>query len=227
MMRPIGRPQVLNDFKKRQICAAVRAGASLATAAKFVGCSAATARNAAKRDEAYAAQLAAALASSEAKRVGSIVRESKRSSRSTAWIMERRSRDSSVQCVTHEQFVIIVQLARNVVTDVMTEPQPRRAALSRLDQLIKAWRTGLLALPRTYYPPAEPSRGQSASQSDGVTASQSEGATASQSEGVTAPGHAFFGADNAWRLGAPADAVISLQFDPAFQLEVGPAGEGI
>jgi len=88
-MKSAGRPRLLDDTKKREVCALVSAGCSLDFAARYVSCTAKTIRREEEHDEAFGlrlrnAQLSARLAPLEALRG-----KAKTHWRAAAWLLER------------------------------------------------------------------------------------------------------------------------------------------
>ncbi len=85
----VGRPAILNEVKRAEICAYVAAGCSYRTAAQFVGCTVQAICMLAKREAEFAGQLERAVAQREAVLLAHLRESSRRSWRAAAWLLEK------------------------------------------------------------------------------------------------------------------------------------------
>ena len=88
-MANVGRPRVLDDAKRREICALVSAGCGVETAASYVGCSPSTIRRESFRNDDFARQLRDAELASELNPLRAIREASRSNWRAAAWLLER------------------------------------------------------------------------------------------------------------------------------------------
>lgn len=83
-----GRPREIDEVKRGEICALLSVGCSYRTAAQYVGCTAAAISMLTKRDAAFAAQVAKAVAQREVTLLSYLRRSAKKSWRATAYMLE-------------------------------------------------------------------------------------------------------------------------------------------
>src|SRR5436190_12833399 len=84
-----GPQGVLDEYKKREICALLTLGSSRAVAARFVGCAPNTIKNTAKREPEFAYRMKRAKANCEKECLRNIFHSGTKSWRASAWILER------------------------------------------------------------------------------------------------------------------------------------------
>ncbi len=84
-----GRPRVLDEKKRAEICAQLAAGCTFRTAARYVGCTAAAISMLMKRDEEFRWQVNRALAQREIIPLSHIRAASSRAWQAAAWLLER------------------------------------------------------------------------------------------------------------------------------------------
>lgn len=84
-----GRPRVLDETKRAEICALLAAGCTLRTAANYVGCSVSAISKLKDRDAAFREQVAKALAEREAFPLSKVREACGRSWRAAVWLLER------------------------------------------------------------------------------------------------------------------------------------------
>jgi hypothetical protein len=136
-----GRPPVLDDVKKREICAILAVGCSRVIAAQYVGCHPTTIRNTALRDEEFALQLGQAEVKHEILHLSHINSAAKegRYWRAAAWALERKYPDRYARrdpnIITVEQISEVLAQFADVIFEEVTEPEYRQRILTRLNDL--------------------------------------------------------------------------------------------
>ena len=88
-MATMGRPRVLDEAKQREVCALVSAGAGIATAAKYVGCSRSTVYREAKQNEEFRVRLDRAKATACLSPLQAMRQACQHDWRAAAWMLER------------------------------------------------------------------------------------------------------------------------------------------
>jgi hypothetical protein len=88
MSRP-GRPRVLDDAKRREICALLTAGCGIEAAARYVGCSPNTIRREALRNEDFRRQLRGAEVQMQLTPLQALRQAAHTHWRAAAWLLER------------------------------------------------------------------------------------------------------------------------------------------
>lgn len=88
-MAKMGRPRVSDEAKQREVCALVSAGAGVATAAKYVGCSRSTVYREAKDNEEFRVRLDRAKATACLSPLQAIRQACQHDWRAAAWMLER------------------------------------------------------------------------------------------------------------------------------------------
>jgi hypothetical protein len=141
----IGRPPVLDDTKKAQICAIVAIGCSRATAASYVGCHRDTIRNTAGRDPEFAAALEKADSQHEMRHLGFINKAAEEAKywRAAAWALERKypSRYGArrADLYTGEQVLHVLGQFGEVVAQEVTDQEEAKRIGARLAELVAAF----------------------------------------------------------------------------------------
>lgn len=137
----VGRPRVLNEIKKREICAILTVGCSRVRAAQYVGCHPDTIRNEARRDDEFAADLEHAESHHEInhlKHINDAAKEG-RYWRAAAWVLERRYPDRygrrKANTITIEQ----MSQALAQFADVMLEELPEGGARDQMLARVSEW----------------------------------------------------------------------------------------
>ncbi len=97
-----GRPRVLDEAKKREICALVAAGASITRASRYVGCSDETIANEKRRDPAFAEKLCRAEMEAEMEPINSIRQKARSNWRAAAFLLNRLSDDQKKAIMSTE-----------------------------------------------------------------------------------------------------------------------------
>jgi hypothetical protein len=90
-MSRTGRPETLSELKRRQVLAILSIGGSRRTAAMYVNCSPTTIANTARRDPAFADQLARAELAVEVAHLRNVQQaaKDKRHWKASVWVLER------------------------------------------------------------------------------------------------------------------------------------------
>jgi hypothetical protein len=140
-----GRPLVLDDMKRREICAIVGVGCSQNMAAQYVGCSPSTITNQAERDPQFAAKLRQAKCNAELSLVKNIRAAAKKEQywRAAAWMLERGFPEKyaarSPDVITADQLAkILTNLAKTVTEDVPVANY-RKKVVKRFDSVARAF----------------------------------------------------------------------------------------
>jgi hypothetical protein len=84
-----GRPRVLDDVKRREICALITAGYDLAGVAQYVGCSRRTIQREILRNEEFSERIRRASLACELEPLNSIRQMARTNWRAAAWYLER------------------------------------------------------------------------------------------------------------------------------------------
>lgn len=137
----IGRPPVLDEAKKGEICAILAVGCSRATAARYVGCHPDTIRNTAQRDDKFALDLERAESKHEVKHLAFINKAAEEGKywRAAAWALERkypgRYGTRRPDRFTVEQVSHVLSQFAAVILEEVPEASERQRILSRLSDL--------------------------------------------------------------------------------------------
>lgn len=145
-----GRPPVLDAMKRREILAILSVGCSRRIAARYVGCDAATIRNTAERDPAFAEQIQRAENGSQFAFMKNIQNAAKKEQywRAAAWALERINPEDfaprSPEAVTLEQAInLMTQLSEIIVAEVPVAKY-RKPILRRVEELIESLRATIV-----------------------------------------------------------------------------------
>jgi hypothetical protein len=141
-MSAIGRPQVLNEEKKRTIIALLSVGCSRTTAAHYVNCDPKTIYNTARRDPDFDDGLAQAENGSEfiyLTRVRNAANEP-RYWRSAAWALERMFPDRfgrrSPETITPQQLDSFMRRLTEMLVEEVPVARYRKQILARLELIL-------------------------------------------------------------------------------------------
>lgn len=136
-----GRLPVLDETKKREICAILAVGCNRTTAAHYVGCHPDTIRKTALRDPQFALDLERAESNHEVKHLAFISKaaEEGRYWRAAAWALERkypgRYGPRRPDTFTLEQVAHVLQQFAAIVVSEVSEAEQQERILARLDDL--------------------------------------------------------------------------------------------
>ena len=136
-----GRPPVLDEVKKGEICAIVAVGCSRATAARYVGCHPDTIRNTAQRDEEFAQALERAESKHEVLHLSYINKAASGRAPLAGRGLGARAAVSeplwsaAPDELTLEQVAHVLSQFAGVVLDEVTDAVPRQRILARLAEL--------------------------------------------------------------------------------------------
>ena len=139
----MGRPKVLDDVKKREVCALVTAGMSLGKVARYVGCCRRTILNERDRDADFdqrmrRAELAAELSPMEAMR-----RAASTHWRAAAWILDRQERRETERRVkpdmfTREELLSLGEEVKRIVARTVFDPFEEPHLQQKIENLFVA-----------------------------------------------------------------------------------------
>ena len=96
-----GRHRILDEAKRREVCALVSTGCSLSSAARYVGCDRGTLRREAQRNEEFEAELQHAEAQAEYHPLRSVQLSSTNNWRAAAWLLERTRPEQYARAATN------------------------------------------------------------------------------------------------------------------------------
>ena len=136
-----GRPPILDEVKKREICAILTVGCTRAVAAQYVGCCTKTIRNTAQRDSEFALDLQRAETSDEIAHLANINRAAKegRYWRAAAWALERKYPNRYAQRLPHtftiDQVAQILAQFADVIVEEVSDAESRDGIMNRLSDL--------------------------------------------------------------------------------------------
>jgi len=98
---PVGRPRVLDEVKRGEICALISVGCSLEAAARYVGCNPSTIRREAVRNDEFYKRLRNAEVAAEIKPLNALQRAAATHWRAAAWLLERTRPDRFAKFPPH------------------------------------------------------------------------------------------------------------------------------
>ena len=140
MAKP-GRPPVLDETKRREICAVLSMGGSRRLAARYVGCAPTTIMNTAERDPEFRDQLMQAEGQHELLYLRNIQAAAKREQywRAAAWMLERRYPERYAQLrpgtVTVQQIIELLAQFAEIVVQELPDGKDQQRVLARLELL--------------------------------------------------------------------------------------------
>lgn len=139
----IVRPSILDDAKRRDVCALVAIGCTREVAAAYVGCSRRTIYDAARRDPAFAAQLLKADHTCEVHALSLLNQVSKepRNWRVLTWMLERKFPNRygarKPSSVSREQLAEVVDRFAAVIAEELPAGPVRKRVLKRLSTALE------------------------------------------------------------------------------------------
>lgn len=149
-MAKVGRPRVLDEAKRREICALVSAGAGIQSAARYVGCSRSTVYHEAQQDEEFRQQLRRAKATVALSPLQALRRAYQENWRAAAWMLERTEPEqfgrSYRNAFGRRELAALARDLMAVVRDEIDHPIQCDRAIERMRALINyamrhAWDT--------------------------------------------------------------------------------------
>ncbi len=149
-----GRRPVLDEIKRREILAILAVGGSRRVAAKYVGCTARTIRNTARRDPQFAEQLHRKEYQSEIGYLENIrsAARNERYWRAAAWALERLNPERygrrSPDAITIDQVKELLTQFAEIIVEEVPVPLFRKNVLKRLDAISRGLK-GESERPRT------------------------------------------------------------------------------
>jgi hypothetical protein len=140
-MAKCGRRPVLDDNKRREVCAILSMGGSRRLAARYVCCAPKTIRNTAERDPEFLAQLRQAEGQHELLYLRSIQSAAKKDQywRAAAWVLERRYPERYAQrrpgTVTVPQIIELLAQFAEIIVQELPHGDDQQRVLGRLELL--------------------------------------------------------------------------------------------
>lgn len=121
------RPKVLDDVKKREICALVTAGMSLTKVARYVGCHRRTIYNEQQRDPEFAQRMRRAGLAAELNPLETMRRKAATHWRAAAWMIERQDRREAEDRAeaarfTRAELKVLAERVKEMVSGVVLDP---------------------------------------------------------------------------------------------------------
>jgi hypothetical protein len=129
-MSRTGRPRVINDDKRRDICTLTTVGFSIENVARFVGCAASTIRRELDRNPEFSEQFRKANLARELGPLNNVRQTALTNWRAAVWYLERINPTAfvkpSTRYITHEQFALAVDALISEVLAGGDEKHERR-----------------------------------------------------------------------------------------------------
>ena len=136
----VGRPRVLDETKRREICALVSAGASLESAAEYVGCSYVTIYRERQRNESFRTRLGRARATRQLAPLQMMRQAAQTHWRAAAWLLERLDPDHFGRRRPHafgaKELRALKRDLLDIFGDAIDQPQSREEMSERLQATI-------------------------------------------------------------------------------------------
>ena len=175
-MTKAGRPRALDEAKKREVCALLSAGASMRYAGRYVGCSAKTIRNEARRDPDFGDHLRKSQLVAQLEPLRALRKKATTHWRAAAWLLERGDPEQFARqdqkffkpqdvanlleniratLKAHLKDFVSQMIASEVVSRVMSEaglPKGRGCAYAKLSELPVGMAPNLLDPFQTSFP---------------------------------------------------------------------------
>ena len=136
-----GRHRVLDDLKRREICALVTAGCSISSAANYVGCNRATIRREELRDPEFAHQLRRSELEAELNPLRTMQMAASTHWRAAAWLLERTKPElyarAAANLIRMETVHDLVNRLLEVIAEELADSPGGEAACRRLTTAIE------------------------------------------------------------------------------------------
>jgi hypothetical protein len=138
-MSTVGRPRVLDEYKRREVCALVSAGCGIEGAARYVGCNTRTIRREALRNPDFHEQLRNAELACELEPLRAMKRAAATHWRAAAWLLERtqpnRFARRGPDAVTPAELDALMQR----LSEAIAAELPDQETFARVCQILDAW----------------------------------------------------------------------------------------
>lgn len=141
-MSHLGRPQVLDEHKKKTILALLNVGCTRRTAAGYVNCDPKTIYNTAQRDPAFAERLARAENAAEFAHLANLNKAGQelRYWRASAWVLERLFPDRfgvrSPDAISPQQLALLLNRIVEMLVEEIPVARFRKQVIFRLQQIL-------------------------------------------------------------------------------------------
>jgi hypothetical protein len=134
-----GRPRVLDDVKRREICALMTAGYDLSGAAQYVGCSTWTIRREIELNEEFAERFRKASLAAELEPLNFIRHNARSNWRAAAWYLERHNPQRYAKrnpvLVNPQEMVELMKTLSHIVFNQVRSKRVRNRILRRLMEI--------------------------------------------------------------------------------------------
>jgi hypothetical protein len=131
-----GRPRILDDAKRRSICALAAAGCGLQDAARYIGCSVSTIRRTLARDREFREQLRASELNAQIEPLRAMRKAASTHWRAAAWMLERtnprRFARPHVKAYAAEEVATVINDITMAATDDIKDIELRFRVIGRL-----------------------------------------------------------------------------------------------
>jgi IS30 family transposase len=135
-MATVGRPRVLDEVKRREICALVSAGCGIEAAARYVGCAPTTIRRESLRNDDFYEALRQAELNSQLSPLRAMRRAAATHWRAAAWLLERthpeRFAKQDVKLLKPEHVEAIMTRVAETVAEEIPDSNARERIYRRL-----------------------------------------------------------------------------------------------
>jgi hypothetical protein len=142
-MAHVGRPRVLDDGKRREICAIVARGGGIEGAAKYVGCAPSTIRREALRNVDFHEELRKAEVAAELEPLNAIRQSAGTQWRAAAWLLERldpqRFGRRNPRLLSPEQLASAFDCFFEAISEEISDPALCRQVFNRLTAEIEQY----------------------------------------------------------------------------------------
>lgn len=150
-----GRPRVLDEPKRREICALISAGCGLEDAARYVGCSCATIRREQLRNPEFKERLRKAECFQQLAPLEALRKHAANSWRAAAWLLERTNPDrfgrSKADQVSPVQFDAFMDFLGEALAKEFNDPKERKRIGRRLHKIALRAEREAIAVTKPYH----------------------------------------------------------------------------